>query len=66
MHSHDYWTAETYQYRIQKLTNIFGAAANSLPAQVFMRLKHNEPNLVKAVTCLNLTQGKNSALLTTE
>lgn len=50
MHSHDYWTAETYQHRIQKLTNIFGAAANSLTAQIFMRLKHNEPNLVKAVT----------------
>ena len=58
MHSHDYWTAESYQYRFQRLTNIFGAAANSLPAQIFMRFKHNEPNLVKAVTQSQLNTGK--------
>ena len=50
MHSHDYWTAESHQYRIQRLTNICGAGANSLPAQIFMRFKQNEPNLIKAVT----------------
>lgn len=47
MHSHDDWMAESYRYRIQRLTNVFEAVVNSVPAQMLMRFKENEHNLIK-------------------